>query len=65
MEEVSHLHVWSLTEEKMVVTVHVEKSDVTSFNDAGKVKQEVQNIFRDLDAEHISIDLKYKTIPRK
>lgn len=65
VEEVSHLHVWSLTEEKAVVTVHVKVSDVTSLNDAGKVKQEIQNIFSDMDAEHISIDLKYKPYPRK
>lgn len=65
VEEVSHLHVWSLTEEKLVVTVHVKVSDVTSLNDAGKVKQEIQNIFSDMDAEHISIDLKYKPYPGK
>jgi len=65
VEEVSHLHVWSLTEEKAVVTVHVKVSDVTSLNDVGKVKQEIQNIFSDMDAEHISIDLKYKPYPRK
>jgi len=63
VEEVFHLHIWSLTEEKIVVTVHVKVSDVRSLNDAGKVKQEIQNIFCDMNAEHISIDLKDKAKP--
>lgn len=59
VKEVSHLHVWSLTEEKTVVTVHVSVSDIQSLEDAGAIKSQIQNIFNDLDTEHISIDLKY------
>ena len=59
VKEVSHLHVWSLTEEKMVVTVHVQVSDVRSLKEAGAIKSQIRNIFNDLDTEHISIDLKY------
>lgn len=59
VKEVSHLHVWSLTEEKLVVTVHVQVSDIQSLHDAAEVKQQIENIFSDMDTEHISIDLKY------
>ena len=58
VKEVSHLHVWSLTEERVVVTVHVRVSGIQSLDDAGAVKSQIQNIFSDMDTEHISIDLK-------
>jgi cobalt-zinc-cadmium efflux system protein len=58
VKEVSHLHVWSLTEEKVVVTVHIETLNLHSLDDAGKLKQRIQNIFNELNTEHISIDLK-------
>ena len=58
VKEVSHLHVWSLTEEKIVVTVHVAVSGVQSLDQAGAVKTQIQDIFGDLNTEHVSIDLK-------
>lgn len=58
VKEVSHLHVWSLTEEKAVVTVHVSASGVGSLDEAGTLKSQIQNIFSDMNTEHISIDLK-------
>ena len=58
VKEVSHLHAWSLTKEKIVATVHVSVSGVNSLDEAGKVKSKIQDIFSDMNTEHISIDLK-------
>ena len=58
IREVSHLHVWSLTEEKIVVTVHVQISGINSLDQASEVKHQIQDIFKGVNTEHISIDMK-------
>lgn len=60
VKDVSHLHVWSLTEEKVVVTVHVLVTGIHSLEDTSKLKQQISSVFSDIDTEHISIDIKNK-----
>lgn len=60
VKKVTHLHVWSLTKEKVVVTVHAQVTDIQTIDQAGEVKRQIQHIFSDLDTEHISIDLQYQ-----
>ena len=45
VKDLSHLHVWSLTEEKAVVTVHVLVTGIRSLDDASKVKQQIRSVF--------------------
>ena len=60
VKDLSHLHVWSLTEEKAVVTVHVLVTGIRSLDDASKVKQQIRSVFNEINTEHISIDIKNK-----
>ena len=56
VERVNHFHVWGLTEEKKVVTVHV-KTKHLSREDQNILKQQISQVFQGLDTEHITIDL--------
>lgn len=57
VKEVSHLHVWSLTEETIVVTVHISVTDTISYEETEVVKKQIKRIFDDLSTEHITIDI--------
>lgn len=54
---VSHLHVWALTEEKVVASVQVEVSGLHSLEEAGQLKQRIKDLFQDLHTEHITVDI--------
>jgi cobalt-zinc-cadmium efflux system protein len=57
VKKVSHLHVWSLTEEKVVVSVHVSTSELHSLEEATNTKNEIKEAFNQLNTEHITVDL--------
>ncbi|MCE7056510.1 cation diffusion facilitator family transporter [Algoriphagus sp. AGSA1] len=58
VKDVEHLHIWSLTEEKAVVTAHVIVSDIRLLSDSSAIKEQIHAILSDIDTEHINIDLK-------
>ena len=60
VKDVSHLHVWSLTEEKVVATVHVLVTGIRSLEDTSRLKQQIASVFNDIDTQHITIDVKNK-----
>jgi cobalt-zinc-cadmium efflux system protein len=60
VKNVTHLHVWSLTKEKVVVSVHAHVDGVQSIAEAQDIKQQIMHVFSDLDTEHITIDLQYQ-----
>ncbi|WP_114781533.1 cation diffusion facilitator family transporter [Botryobacter ruber] len=56
VERVEHFHVWGLTEEKKVVTVHIKTKDL-DMPELQALKEAVQQVFEALNTEHITIDL--------
>ena len=56
VERVNHFHVWGLTQEKKVVTVHV-KTKSLGLAEQNILKEQIKQVFQDLDTEHITIDL--------
>lgn len=56
VERVNHFHVWGLTEEKKVVTVHVKTKEL-GITEQSILKGEIYNVFKDMDTEHVTIDL--------
>ena len=56
VERVNHFHVWGLTEEKKVVTVHVKTKEL-GIPEQNILKGEIYKVFQDMDTEHVTIDL--------
>lgn len=56
VERVEHLHIWGLTQQKKVVTVHVKTKELSA-PEQNALKEEVRHLFDDLDTEHITIDM--------
>jgi cobalt-zinc-cadmium efflux system protein len=57
VENVHHLHVWSLDGEKTMATVHVKLCDCADFSSFEKVKATVETFARDFSIEHITIQI--------
>lgn len=53
----SHLHVWSLTKEKVVASVHVQVKNLHSVEEVGHLKNEIKEVFKDLKTEHVTVDI--------
>ncbi len=56
VKDVSHLHVWSLNEEKIVATVHIRTVELHTFDEEIKLKKSIETIFNTLNPEHLTID---------
>ncbi|MCJ8167612.1 cation diffusion facilitator family transporter [Pontibacter sp. E15-1] len=56
VERVNHFHVWGLTEQKKVVTVHVKIKEL-GISEQSILKNKIYKVFDDLDTEHVTIDL--------
>ncbi|MHA6250041.1 cation diffusion facilitator family transporter [Pontibacter sp. CAU 1760] len=56
VKRVNHFHIWGLTTEKKVVTVHV-KIDAMGLIEQKILKDKISKVFQDLDTEHVTIDL--------
>jgi cobalt-zinc-cadmium efflux system protein len=56
VERVEHFHIWGLTQQKKVVTVHVKIKDM-SLAEQSVLKEKIREVFQELDTEHITIDL--------
>lgn len=56
VERVNHFHVWGLTEQKKVVTVHVKTKELGVLEQHA-LKEKVYEVFKDMDTEHVTIDL--------
>ncbi|TPE46197.1 cation diffusion facilitator family transporter [Pontibacter mangrovi] len=56
VERVNHFHVWGLTSQKKVVTVHVKIKDM-DLADQKILKERISEVFQGMDTEHVTIDL--------
>lgn len=56
VKDVSHLHVWSLNEEKIVATVHIRTVELHTVDEEIKLKKSIETIFNTLNPEHLTID---------
>ncbi|MDX5423017.1 MAG: cation diffusion facilitator family transporter [Hymenobacteraceae bacterium] len=56
VERVNHFHVWGLTSEKKVVTVHVKIKNLGLTNQK-ILKARITEVFEDMDTEHVTIDM--------
>lgn len=57
VENVHHLHVWSLDGEKTMATVHVKLHRDVGFSDFERVKIMVESLAREFSIEHITIQI--------
>ena len=57
VENVHHLHVWSLDGEKTMATVHVKLHRDVVFSDFERVKIMVESLAREFSIEHITIQI--------
>ncbi|WP_276496209.1 cation diffusion facilitator family transporter [Pontibacter litorisediminis] len=60
VKRVNHFHIWGLTSEKKVVTVHVKIDDLCLVEQK-ILKDKISAVFRDLDTEHVTIDMENYT----
>lgn len=56
--KVEHLHVWSLNENKLVVSAHLITKGIADLKESEQLKEQVHQFFSDLETEHITIDIK-------
>ena len=54
-----HTHIWSLDGEHNVFTSHLVTSENISAQDSARIKQAVQEIIKDLNLEHATIELEF------
>ncbi|NLC66458.1 MAG: cation transporter [Clostridium sp.] len=55
-----HTHVWSLDSEHHVLTTHLVVDKSASLEDLVKIKQEAKEQIKDLNIEHVTIELDFK-----
>lgn len=60
IEDVHHIHAWTMDGENIYVTMHVVVDDDASAKDIIKLKQEIKNITKEKDIEHITIEIEYE-----
>lgn len=60
VEEVNSLHIWSLTKEKIVVTVQATATGVSTVEQVNRLKDKVRHVFEPLNTEYVTIDLSIK-----
>lgn len=58
VQKVTELKVWSLTKEKVVVTVQVEVAEMNDVVELEKVKKQIIDVFQDLKTESLNIDIR-------
>ncbi len=60
VKSVHHLHIWSLDGEHNVFTTHLVIDESASKEDAIRIKAAARHAVRDLDVEHITIEVEYE-----
>jgi cobalt-zinc-cadmium efflux system protein len=57
VKDITHLHVWSLTKEKAVVSVRVNATGLNSLDEIELLKNQIREILSYLKTEHVTIEV--------
>jgi cobalt-zinc-cadmium efflux system protein len=57
VKEVSHLHVWTIEGEQLVITTHVKAQQATTVAELEALKRKIKQVFDDYNTEHVTVDI--------
>ncbi len=61
VENVHHLHIWSLDGERVVATLHIRISNEADMDSYAKIKKEVEELSRNEGVEHLTVQIDVKS----
>lgn len=65
VEDVHHVHVWSLDEESIFLTMHVQVSKTVTKKNYETVKQEIKEVVKEKGIHHSTIEIEYENCKEK
>lgn len=65
VEDVHHVHVWSLDEENIFLTMHVKVSKTVTKKNYEIVKQEIKEVLKEKGIHHSTIEIEYENCKEK
>ncbi len=61
VENVHHLHIWSLDGERIMATLHVRLQEIKDMDSYARIKREVEKLSDDAGIEHLTVQIDVKS----